>query len=308
MMNATIQTDLPAGAAPATAAKGYRASTVVRAASAALQWRLALLWTIVLLIPTALSTLPMWQLLSTAFDHSVHAAALATSLDLTAISDITVANARNGTGIGNGNLLALLFTLLLSPLLSGMTIHAARAPSRPGFGALIKGGVHEYGRLLRMLAWAIVPLGIVAGIAAAAFGAAHGYGEKAVLESEAGNAWLAATCIVALLFAIADASLDAGRAVLAGDRRRRSAVKAWWAGFKLVLRRPVATLGTYLGITIVGLAIAALFAVARLNVAPLGLVGWIGAFALTQLAVVALGWMRCARLFAMLELVRDTHR
>jgi hypothetical protein len=305
MMNATIQTDLPAGTAPASA-KGYRASTLVRAAGAALQWRLVLLWTIVLLIPTAVSTLPVWQLLSTSFNHSVHAAALATSLDLNAISDLTVANWRSGTGIGNGNLLALFFTLLLSPLLAGMTIHAARAPARPGFGALIIGGMQEYARLLRMLVWAVVPLGIVGAIAAGIFAAAHGYGEKAVLESEAGNAQLLATLVVALLFAIADASLDAGRAVLAGDRRRRSAVKAWWSGFKLLLRRPIATLGTYLVITIAGLAIAALLAVARLNVAPLGFGGWLGAFLLTQLAVIALGWMRGARLFAMLELVRDT--
>jgi hypothetical protein len=305
MMNATIQTDLPAGTAPASA-KGYRASTLVRAAGAALQWRLVLLWTIVLLIPTAVSTLPVWQLLSASFNHSVHAAALATSLDLTAISDLTVASSRSGTGIGNGNLLALLFTLLLSPLLAGMTIHAARAPATPGFGALIIGGMQEYARLLRMLVWALVPLGIVGGLAAGMFAAAHGYSEKAVLESEAGNARLLATLVVALLFAIADASLDAGRAVLAGDRRRRSAVKAWWSGFKLLLRRPIATLGTYLIITIAGLAIAALLAVARLNVTPLGFGGWLGAFLLTQLAVIALGWMRGARLFAMLELVRDT--
>jgi hypothetical protein len=308
MMNATIQTDLPAGTTPATAPKGYRASTLVRAAGAALQWRLALLWTMVLLLPTAVSALPMWQLLSASFDHSVHAAALATSLDLNAISDLMVANRRNGTGIGNGNLLGLLLTLLLSPLLAGMTIHAARAPARPGFGALIGGGMQEYARLLRMLAWAIVPLGIVAAIAAGAFGAAHGWIEKAVLESEASHARLIATCIAALLFAIADASLDAGRAVLASDRRRKSAVNAWWSGFRLLLRRPVATLGTYLVITGAGLAIAALVAVARLNVAPLGLGGWLGAFLLTQLAVIVLGWMRSARLFAMLELVRDTRR
>jgi hypothetical protein len=309
MMNATIQSDLPAGAAPATApAAGYRASTMVRAAGSALQWRLVLLWTVVLLVPTAVSTLPVWQLLSASFDHSVHAAALATSLDLNAVSDLAVANTRNGTGIGNGNLLALLLTLLLSPLLAGMTIHAARAPARPGFGALIAGGVQEYGRLLRMLLWSVIPLGVVGGIAATVFEAVKKHGEAAVLESSASHASLVAMIVALLLFAIADASLDAGRAVLAGDRRRKSAVKAWWAGFRIMLRRPAAVLGTYLVITIAGLAIAALFAVARLNVAPLGFVGWLGAFLLTQLAVLAIGWTRGARLFAMLELVRDTHR
>jgi hypothetical protein len=307
MMNASSPTDLATGAAGGTR-KGYRFSTAVRAARAAVQWRLLLLWAMVLLIPTAMSALPVFQLLSASFDHSVHAAQLAAGLDLNTISDLMVANMRAATGIGNGNLLALLFTLLLSPLLAGMTIHAARAPATPRMGALVVGGVQEYGRLLRMLAWAVVPLGIVAGLAGVLMHAASTYGEQTMLESEASHARLAAVIVIALLFAIADASLDAGRAVLASDRRRRSAVKAWWAGFRLLLRRPVALLASYLGITIAGLAIAALLAVARLNVAPLSLVGWIAGFVLVQLAVLTLGWMRSARLFAMLELVRDTRQ
>jgi energy-converting hydrogenase Eha subunit B len=92
--------------------------------------------------------------------------------------------------------------------------------------------------------------------------------------------------------------------VLASDRRRRSAVKAWWAGVKLLWNRKLATLGTYAGITLAGLALAAVFAIARLNVPALGVGGFIAAFVLTQLAVVSLAWMRSARLFAMLELVR----
>jgi hypothetical protein len=307
MMNATVQTDIPAGAVPA-APQRYSASTLVRSASAALQWRLVLLWAIFLLLPTAVSTLPVLQLLSASFNHSVHAAELAVGLDLNTISDLSVANARAGTGIGNGGLLGLILTLLLSPLLAGMTIHAARSPVRAGFGALLAGGVQEYGRLLRMLIWAVVPLAVVGMASAVLFGAAKKYGQMAVLESSAHNATLAATIVAALLFVIADASLDAGRAVLAGDRRRRSAVKAWWAGFRLLLRRPLATLGTYLAITVIGLALAAALGIARMNVAPFTLPSWIGGFVLIQLAVMTLGWMRCARLFAMLELVRDKRR
>jgi hypothetical protein len=303
MMNATIQTEIPA-AGVAAPAKASRAGTTVRAVRAALQWRLVLLWAGVLLLPTAVSALPVWQLLSASFDHSVRAAELAASLDLNTISDLTLANQRLGSGIGNGNLLALVFTLLLSPLLAGMTIHAARAASTPGFGSLFMGGVQEYPRLLRMLVWAIVPLAIVGGVAAVAFGAAQAYASKAVLQSSASNARWIATAIVALMFVIADASLDAGRAVLASDRRRKSAVKAWWAGFKLVLRRPFSTLGIYLAITIVGFAIAGLLAVARLNMPALGF-GMVAGILLTQLAVVVIGWTRGARLFAMLELARE---
>jgi hypothetical protein len=306
MMTTTIQSGRPATAtAPIQPPVAERIATVAGAARAALQWRLLALWAAVLLIPTALAALPMWQLLSNSLDHSVHAAQLAASLDLSTIADIVATSSRNGTGVGNGNLLALVFTLLLSPLLSGMTIHAARAPQTPGFGALVLGGVQEYARLLRMLLWAVVPLGVTLGLCAMVIGAAHAYGEKAVLESSADTATLVAACIAALLFAIGDASLDAGRAILASDRRRKSAVVAWWHGFKLLLRRPVATLSRYLGITLLGLALAAALAIARLNVPAIGAGGFVAAFLLTQLAVVALAWMRSARLFAMLALVRD---
>jgi hypothetical protein len=309
MMTTTIQTDLPTTAMaptqPQAAERVATVATVATAMRAALQWRLLMLWAIVLLIPTALTTLPMWQLLSGSLDRTVHAAQLASTLDLSTIADLSVHNTRYGTGLGNGNLLALVFTLLLSPLLCGMTIHAARAQQTPGFAALVTGGVQEYARLLRMLLWAVVPLGVTVGLCAVVLGAAHSYGEKAVLESSANSAQLVAAVIAALLFAIGDASLDAGRAILASDRRRKSAVVAWWHGFKLLLRRPVATLSRYLGITLLGLALAAALAIARLNVPALGAGGFVAAFLLTQLAVVALAWMRSARLFAMLALVRD---
>lgn len=294
------------GAVPAAASARYRAATAVRACRAALQWRLLVLWLAVLLIPTGLSTLPVWQLLSASIDHSVHAAELATRLDLAAIADLVTTNERAPTGIGIGGRLALLVTFVLSPLLSGMTIHAARAPQVPGFGELLRGGLQEYPRLLRTLLWALVPMGAAAALAAAGFFAAHKHAETAVLESSADHASLAAVILAALLFVIADASIDAGRAVLAADRRRTSAVKAWWAGCELVFTRKRAALGTYLGITLPGLALAAAFAVARLNVPALGIGGFIAAFVLTQLAVVSLAWMRSARLFAMLELVRST--
>lgn len=303
MMNATIQSETPASGVAVLKQAGH-ASPAMRSMRAALQWRLLLLWTAILLLPTLIATMPVLQLLAASLNHSVQAAALAVHLDLNAISDLVVANARAGTGIGNGSLLALVFTLLLSPLLSGMTIQAARSAGTPDFGSLFAGGVQEYPRLLRTLAWAIVPLGIAAAIAAGAFAAANAYAGKAVLESDAGNARLAASCFALLLFVIADASLDAGRAVLASDRRRTSAVKAWWQGFRLVLRHPLTTLGIYVRITLAGLGIAGMLALVRLNATPLGFIAGTFAFLVTQAMVAALGWMRSARLFAMLELIR----
>jgi hypothetical protein len=273
-------------------------------ARSALQWRLLALWIVVLLVPTALATLPLWQVLSASLDNSVHAPELAYSLDMIALGDLQATLTRPGSAVGYGGVLALLLTLLLSPLLTGMTVSAARAPQPPGFRALLGGGIQEYTRMLRMLLWAVVPLSVVAVLARLAMSAAGRYGESAVLESAAAHAQLTVTCGAALLFALACATLDAGRAVLAADLTRRSAVVAWWRGVQLIGARPLASFGSWLAISAVGLALAAGLAVARLRVPALGIGGFAAAFVLTQLTVSALAWMRCARLFAMVKLAQ----
>jgi hypothetical protein len=165
--------------------------------------------------------------------------------------------------------------------------------------------VREYPRMLRMMVWAVVPLGVAVGIGSAAMDAAGDYGAKAILASDAETASLAALLLMALLFAIAHASIDAGRAALAIERRRSSAFKAWWAGCKMLLRRPLATMGVYLLISVAGLALAALLGVARLNLPYMGMASFAGGIVLTLLVVMALAWMRSARLFALIELARS---
>jgi hypothetical protein len=302
MMNTALN-ETTALATPAKAATG-RLALPLHAARCALQWRLLVLWTGVLLLPALVAALPVWQLLSANLDHTVHAAALAARLDMVALADISGVMSRSGSGVGNGGLLALVLTLLLSPLLSGMTIAAARAPQRLGFGGLVAGGVLEYARLLRMMVWALVPFGLAGFLVGIAMNGADKFGERAILESEAAHASLAAIIFAAVVLLLVNASLDAGRATLAIDRRRKSAVRAWWDGCKLLVRRPLATLGAWFGISLVGLALAAMLGVARINVPALGLGGFAAAFVLTQLAVVAVAWMRSARLVALMELAR----
>jgi hypothetical protein len=285
-------------------AASRRLALPLHAARCALQWRLLVLWTGALLLPTLVAALPVWQLLSANLDHTVQAAALASRLDMVALADIGGAVSRSGAAAGNGGLLALVLTLLLSPLLSGMTIAAARAQQQLGFSGLVAGGVLEYARLLRMMVWALVPLGLAAVLSGIAMSVANKVGERAILESDASDASLAAIVFTAVVLLLANASLDAGRAALAIDRRRKSAVRAWWDGCKLLARRPLATLGAWFGISALGLALAALLGVARINVPALGLGGFLAAFALTQLAVVAVAWMRSARLVALMELAR----
>jgi len=278
----------------------------LHAAGAAFQWRLLLWWAILLLLPAMSATLPVWQMLSVSLDHSVHAPQLASQLDMVAIADLAgVVQDRFSPAIGTGSLVALALTLLLSPLLTGMTITAVRAPRRLGFMGLLGGGAQEYGRMLRMLIWATIPLALAGIVAGMAFGAADRSIGQATLEADADRASHIAMALSAIVFVIVHATIDAGRALLANERRRRSAVVAWWGGAKLLLRRPLALLGSYVVITAIGLAVAALLVLARVHVPALGALGTVGAFVLTQLAVIVVGWMRSARLFALMALARD---
>ncbi len=298
-MQPTLETPQAVHSSAAPERRGLRA-----ALRPALQWRLMLLWLLGLLLPALVASLPVWRMFGAAFDHSVQAGVLAQRLDLAAITDLASLHPQHAAALGGGGLVAVVLTLLLSPLLTGAAISAARAPAPLGFAALAAGGVREYGRLLRTLVWAIVPLGLAAFLGGIGAGAASDHAAGAVLESSASNAQLGATVVMAILLLLAHATLDAGRAQLALDRRRRSAVLAWVAGLKLLVRRPLATLGVYFGVTIVGFGLAGLLAVARINVPALGLGSLLGGFALAQLAVLVLAWMRCARLFGLMELAR----
>lgn len=288
-----------------TAVPSVRLSTIIgQSLRNALQWRLLLLWAVLLVLPTLVATLPAWQMLGDSLDLSVQAAALAQALDLASVSDLMQVSKRYLPALGNGAVVAVVLTLFLSPLLSGMTIAAARAPQRLGLGGLLGGGMLEYGRLLRMLVWASVPLAAAFALGGAVSTPLRSLGASALLESTAQNAGMAATAVVAIVVLLAHATVDAGRAVLAADRRKTSAVRAWGEGVMLVLRQPGATLGSYVAITLAGLVLAALIALVRVRVAPIEGVAFALALVLTQLGVMAVAWMRAARLFALIELVR----
>lgn len=279
---------------------------VLRSFGAALQWRLLLWWTLLLLLPALLAALPMWRMLAASLDYSIYAPRLAARLDMMSFTDLLgTVQEHWGTALGTGGASALLLTLLVSPLLSGITITAGRSPRPLGMSALLAGGAHEYGRMLRTMIWALVPLAVVGGLAGALFHAAGNTAETAILESDARHAARIAAIVTALLFVLVHATIEAGRALLGTERRRKSAVVAWWGGVKLLARRPLALLGSYVVITAIGLAIAALLALARLHVPAIGAGGTIGAFLLTQLVVIVLGWMRSVRLFALMALARD---
>lgn len=279
-------------------------TTIAAAARASLQWRLLLLWTGLLLVPTLLVSAPVWHLLAANLDYSADAARLAQGLDLVALSDLRDLAARQRKLMAYAALLGVGVTLLMAPLLSGMALAAARADARLDLRALVEGGLRDYPRMLRMALWSAVPLGAALALGAMLGGAAHRMAERALLEAEA-QGWTALAALGALLaWMLAHAGLDAGRAVLALDRRRRSALAGWWAGMVLLRRQPLRVFGAYAAITLAGMALAGLLAMLVLRVSGAGSVRLVAGFVLTQAAVAVLAWMRSARLFALVRLAR----
>lgn len=277
------------------------------AGRAALQWRLLLVWLAAVLLPTAVLAMPFWAALGPILDHSVRAPELARSMDGLAFTDIFAEVRRNAVSLQVGGLVALALTLLLSPFLTGVIVTAGRAQQTATMRELLTGGLAEYPRMLRMLLWAIVPLGVALAIGATLAEAASDYAAEAVQASDAAPWETAATLAAALLLALANLTLDAGRAQLAIDRRRNSAIKAWWWGVKLLLRRPGAMLGSYALLTLAGLLLAGLLALARLQVQGSNAVLLVAAFVLAQLIALSVAWMRAARLFALMT-VSATNR
>jgi hypothetical protein len=300
-----MSTSMTSNIAKAPARTAFLSASFQAGLAAASHWRLLLLWVLLSLLPAALLALPFWLLLGASFDFSVHAATLAREIDMVALADVYEKASRGGAALPQAALLALLTTLVMSPFLTGMAISAARAELRPGFGALIAGGLQEYPRMARMLLVALLPLGLAALLGGAARGMAERYSEGALLASNAAMASLAASAVMALLLVLAHASIDAGRATLALDRRRRSAFKGWWQGCKLLARHPLRTLGAYLPVTVMGLLLAALLTLARMHLPGINGAGFFPGFLLTQLVVLVLAWMRTARLFAMIALARQ---
>lgn len=267
------------------------------AAGQALQWRLLLLWLLALALPTLLITLPLWMALGGALNHSMLADKLVEGFDPAVFVELIGNLGQRGYSTNSG-LAGLVLLALLLPWLSGTLIAVARSTVVLGFGGILQGGLREYGRMARLWLWAVLPLGVALALGGALTDAAKEHGQTLVLESDA--EWLArgALAVSALLFLLAHATLDAARARLALEPQRRSVLKAWWLASKELLRRPGRIL-LYVGITLLGLALASVVGLARVQVAPVGAVSFVAALLLAQAIALALVWMRCTRMLAL---------
>jgi len=272
------------------------------ASRAALNWRLLVIWVGAVVLPTLLLALPFWSVLSANLDRSVHAAEMAQRLDMFVVTDLMADLRRNGVALASGGLAALALSLLFSPFLTGAAVTAARAQEKPRLRDLFAGGVAEYPRMFRMLVWGVLLMALAAAAGGAVLSAANKYAQKAIVVSDSQPWRYAAMGFALLLAAFVNATLDAARAELAIDRRRRSAVKAWWSGLKLLLRRPGAVLGAYAIITVLGALLTAVLSLARLNIAGAGVVILLAGLVLTLLITLVLAWMRATRLFALMSI------
>jgi hypothetical protein len=278
---------------------------VLRAPVSALQWRLLLLWLVLLLLPTAIAALPFWRALTDRLDHSVHAAAWAQHFDGLVFGDLLSALGKGSAWLQGSLLVAAAFALLLGPFLAGMAVATGRAGRTLGFGQLLQSGVIEYGRMFRLTLWSLLPYAVAIGLGAMAMVAAHKSADHAVLQSDADRYQRTAVWVLAVLFMLAHAMVDAARAAFIVDPGLRSATRALGRGFMQLLRRPLGTLLSYLVIGAVGSAIALGFGVARLQTPAVGLGGFLLALLFAELAVLAVGWMRIARLFALAAVGRS---
>ena len=290
-----------------TGANAKLLPTLRSALGRALQWRLWLLFVAATLLCALVAGLPAFKWLSGVLDYSVHAGAIAAGEAPALLADALMARNAPLPLLGQSNTIATVLMLLLSPLLAGAAVAAARSRATLGFGDLLRGAISEYGPMLRMLVWSVIPLGFAVLVMSVIVGANEKAHENATLASELAtgrNIWF---WLGALLFVLAHASLEAGRGWLAADGRLRSALKAWWRGLKLLGKRPLAVLGVYLATTLAGLLLVALLLLLRPYLGHGGVPSLLLGLLLSSAVAAALAWSRIARLFGMQALATEMH-
>jgi len=280
-------------------------SAVARAPFAALQWRLLLLWIVATLIATSVAALPLLQSLGALLDHSTHASAWARQFDGLMFGDLADALSNQHAGLHGAALASLLLMLLWLPWLNGMVVASGRAGRTLGFAQLLQGGLAEYGRMFRLMLWSILPYALAGWLVQMGFDRADDRGDLATLQSQADHALQLAWWAAAVVMVLAQAWVESARAAFIADIGLRSASVALLRGLLQLLRRPLSSLLVYAVITALGFAIALAIGLLRVRTVSVGAPGIAWGFVLSQLIVIALGWMRIARLFALAEVGRS---
>lgn len=279
---------------------------VMGAVRAATQWRLLLVWALLLSLPTAIVAVPLWRSLAAILDHSIRAQAWADHFNVLMFGDtIGVLTQGSFAWFGATFLLGLLLTLLLSPFLNGMLVGTGRAGHALGFNQLLQCGVVEYGRMFRVMLWSILPYAVVAVAVGAGFSWADKVGEHAVLESRADAASHAVFWLLGILAVLAHTAMESTRAAFITDTSLHSATRAFGRAWMQLLRRPFSSLIYFVLISVVGYAVAFAFGLARVHTPAVSPLGWVLAVLITQCVVIAIAWTHVARVYALAEVARS---
>jgi hypothetical protein len=159
--------------------------------------------------------------------------------------------------------------------------------------------------MFRVLLWSLIPYGLVFGVHVMGFHLVDKHAEQAVLESQVDRYADMSHWALIIVFVLVQSIVESARAAFIADTSLRSATRALWRGIKQLIRRPVKTLSFYLVVTLVGLVLASVFGLLRIHVTAVGVTGMLLALLLGQLIVLAFGWMRAARLFALADVARE---
>lgn len=276
-----------------------------RSLRAGAQWRVLALWWASLLLPTLIAALPVLAWLGGLLDRSTRAQQVVAWLDgATLIELVRQSGEGRGAALSGGYLAGLLVLLCTSPLLAAVMAAAARADEPLRMHQLLGAAGALAGRMARLALVGLGALGVAGALAAGAFKLASDAGEKAVWARQAERQMLLAVAASAVALWLAHLTLDAGRAVLSAEPSRRSSFLAWCAGVRLLVRQPLRALLLGLLGSVAGFGVAAVVMVARLRLEQRGPVRVGLAWALAQVAVLAVGWGKAARIAGLAELSR----
>ncbi|GAB3089239.1 hypothetical protein [Lysobacter terrae] len=267
--------------------------------------QLLIAWLLMVWLPAAIVALPavLWLYLNVG--HSPQAATLAADASGDFLSQALTAMRGEEALLAAGAGFGLLLAVLLSPWLTGMIVAQIRTVYRLRLGGVIRAGLGEYLRMLRMLAWSLLLMMVAAALGVAAMLGIEWMVQNAasVPVSEQPLALADAGWFLPLLFVLlVHVTMEAGRGWLGADLALRSVLEAWHRGLHMLLRRPGATMVVYLGTTLVGHGLAFGFLRLRTLLEVDGWPGWLLAFACTQLMVASLAWGRSARLHGLADL------
>jgi hypothetical protein len=278
-------------------------SALQRAARRALQPRLLVLFVLGMAIPTMLFALPVSFFLGGELNHSPAAATLASSIGLGALIDLIDAPDMSFSLLYAVVVPPLFVMLLISPWLNALALGAARLSRSSGFRALISAANAAYWPMVRIGLFGLLPIVLALVVGQIAAGAVARYDAHAVLQSSVEHLMLMARLFAMLLVALAQSSIEVGRAVLVAHPRRRSVVRAWWAGLAFLRRHPLYLFGGWLLVTVPSLLLAAALMVLRTNLDQGSFPGLVLALVLAEGCVLVLAFMRYARLFLLVDLL-----